>query len=299
MDDKLINYKQERFEEIKNEVSQMLIKIFGQKKVKTFPFIPISGFKGDNLISKSINMKWYNGWKINQKNNKIITGYTLLDALDSAIKPPKRANKKPLRMPVSAICQIKGIGNVITGRIEQGQLTTNTNVKFTPTTNCQGKVLSIQMHHKSVSIAQSGDNIGINIRGLNQKPNIGDIMFIENENENPPKPVQTFTAQIYIQDHPGQLKIGYTPNIHIRTAKTPAKIIQIKWKRNISISKQKILSPSFIVKGEEAEVVFQPLKPFVCQPYDICKPLARLAGMDQNNLVLLGKVIAVQFNKTK
>jgi len=50
------------------------------------PFIPISGWLGDNMIEKSDNMKWY-------------TGPCLLEALD-VLEPPKRPKDKPLRLPL-------------------------------------------------------------------------------------------------------------------------------------------------------------------------------------------------------
>ena len=158
-------------------------------------------------------------------------------------------------MSVRGIYKISGIGDVIAGRIEQGILNKGINVHFYPS-NCCGKVQSIEMHHKPVDIAKTGDNVGINIRGLKDiKPKEGDIMFIENEydgddnNVNPPKPVKTFSALIFVQDHPGQLKCGCTPIIHIRTAKVPAKIIEIKWKRNIELTgKVLIESPNYIFK---------------------------------------------------
>jgi len=68
MDDKSVNYGQERYTEIKKEVSDYLKKIgYNPDKIE---FIPISGWVGDNMIEKSENMKWY-------------TGPTLIDALDS------------------------------------------------------------------------------------------------------------------------------------------------------------------------------------------------------------------------
>ena len=67
MDEKLVNYDEGRFNEIKKEVSAYLKKIgYNPDKI---PFIPISGWNGDNLIEKSDNMKWYHG-------------PTLIDALD-------------------------------------------------------------------------------------------------------------------------------------------------------------------------------------------------------------------------
>ena len=50
------------------------------------PFVPISGFQGDNMIDRSSNLPWYKG-------------PTLLEALD-AIEPPKRPSDKPLRLPL-------------------------------------------------------------------------------------------------------------------------------------------------------------------------------------------------------
>ena len=162
MDDNSVKYSQERFNEISNEVSKMLIKI--GYKIKKIPFIPLSGFNGDNITKISKNMKWYKGFNIILKG-KNINGYTLLDALNKCIKPPKRNKNKSFRMPVSNINKIKGIGDVICGRIEQGQIIPGVNVKFYPT-GCTGKAFSIQMHHKNVDKANHGDNVGVNIRGI-------------------------------------------------------------------------------------------------------------------------------------
>ena len=84
MDDKSVNWDQKRYEEIKKEVSDYLKKIgYNPDKI---PFIPISGWHGDNMIEKSDNMKWY-------------TGPCLLEALD-VLEPPKRPKDKPLRLPL-------------------------------------------------------------------------------------------------------------------------------------------------------------------------------------------------------
>ena len=57
MDEKSVNYAEPRFNEIKDEVSKFLTKV--GYKGETIPFIPISGWNGDNLIERSDNMKWY------------------------------------------------------------------------------------------------------------------------------------------------------------------------------------------------------------------------------------------------
>jgi len=203
-------------------------------------------------------------------------------------------------MPVSGIYKIKGVGDVITGRIEQGTLKPNTMVKFAPT-GTGGKVFSIEMHHKNFPSAGPGDNVGCNVKGLAKEnmPKAGDVMFIENEagDDSPPAKAETFKAAIFVQDHPGQLKAakngkgGFTPSIHVRTAKAPCQLLEILWKRGKSTSNVKVENPPFIEAGDEAEVIFKPQQPICVDAYDVCKPLGRMAAMDSNSLIMLGRVL--------
>lgn len=89
-------YSQERYEEIIKETSNFIKKVgFNPKGV---PFVPISGWHGDNMIEATTNMPWYKGWKKESKAGEV-TGKTLLDAID-AIDPPTRPTDKPLRLPL-------------------------------------------------------------------------------------------------------------------------------------------------------------------------------------------------------
>eukprot|EP00178_Gracilaria_changii_P011364 TRINITY_DN3238_c0_g1_i3.p1 TRINITY_DN3238_c0_g1~~TRINITY_DN3238_c0_g1_i3.p1 ORF type:complete len:307 (-),score=-16.11 TRINITY_DN3238_c0_g1_i3:2-922(-) len=302
MDDKSVNYAEDRYKEIKSEVEKMLTKI--GYKVKKIPFVPMSGWKGDNLKDKSTNMPWYKGWSVKIKKEKI-EGFTLIEALEKVAKPPKRQSKKPFRMPVSGVYKINGVGDVITGRIEQGKLVPDVNVRFYPS-GVKGKAFSIEMHHKQVKKAVHGDNVGVNVKGLKKEnmPKVGDVMCNDDEDDpKPPKQAAEFTALVFVQDHPGQLKCakkqndeykgGFTPSIHIRTAKAPCQMLEIKWKSGKSTNNQKVECPPYIEAGDQAEVVFAPKMPFVVCPFDECKPLGRVAAMDSNSLIMLGKVVSV------
>jgi len=293
-------YSEDRFKEINKEVKKMLTKI--GFKTKKIPFVPMSGFKGDNLIEASKNMDWYKGFKVKPKK-KEVEGVTLLDALNDVVFQPKRPKKKPFRMPVSGVYKIKGVGDVITGRIEQGTLSSETkpNVVFAPT-GVTGKCFSIEMHHKTVPTAGPGDNVGVNVKQLvkDNMPKVGDVMSVENEagDDDPPKAADTFRAAVFVQDHPGQLKSasadgkgGFTPSIHVRTAKAPCQLMKILWKRGKSTSNVKVEDPTFIEAGDEAEVIFKPKLPICVDAYDVCKPLGRMAAMDSNSLIMLGRVL--------
>merc|ERR1719262_687521 len=134
MDAKGADYKEERYNEIKNEVSGYLKQV--GYKIDTLPFIPISGWVGDNMLEKSENMPWYKG-------------PTLMEALD-AIKPPKRPVLKPLRLPLQDVYKITGIGTVPVGRVETGIIKAGMVVTFAPA-NVTTEVKSVEMHHEQLA----------------------------------------------------------------------------------------------------------------------------------------------------
>merc|ERR1711953_1166636 len=71
MDDKSVNFSEERYKEIKSEVSKMLTKI--GFKVKKIPFVPMSGWQGDNLVEASTKKEfdWYKGFKVKPKKKEV------------------------------------------------------------------------------------------------------------------------------------------------------------------------------------------------------------------------------------
>merc|ERR1719481_50536 len=94
------------------------------------PFVPISGWHGDNMLQTSTNMSWYKGWNVERKEGKA-SGTALLEALDSII-PPTRPTDKPLRLPLQDVYKIGGIGTVPVGRVETGIIKPGMVVTFAP-----------------------------------------------------------------------------------------------------------------------------------------------------------------------
>ena len=97
-------FSQPRFEEITKEVSSYIKKI-GYNPVSV-PFVPISGWNGDNMLEPSTNMPWFKGWTLEKKGTKF-EGKTLLQALD-VMDPPTRPTDKPLRLPLQDVYKIGG-----------------------------------------------------------------------------------------------------------------------------------------------------------------------------------------------
>lgn len=198
------------------------------------PFLPISGWIGDNLIKQSDKMPWWKPVDIKTLAGKPCKVATLLDYLNDVVELPERDNNKPLRVPISGIYKIKGVGDVLAGRVEQGSVKPNDEVRFMPThtaaNKCEGKVFTVEMHHKRVESAGPGDNVGMNIKGLDKlnMPRTGDVMILKSDATL--KHVEDFTAQIQTLDVPGELKIGYSPIGFVRCGRSACRVTKIDWK---------------------------------------------------------------------
>src|SRR5213596_2305567 len=175
MDDS--GYSEARYNEVKEIVEKML-KLVGYN-VSKISFIPVSGWKGDNLVKKSENMPWYKG-------------PTLNETLD-LFEPPEKPLGKPLRIPIQDVYSITGVGTVPVGRIETGVLKANDNVIVMPS-GVIGEVKSIETHHTQMDSAEAGDNIGFNLRGVDKKSiKRGDVIGPVNS---PPNAARELKPQI-------------------------------------------------------------------------------------------------------
>ena len=291
------DWSEQRFTEIKEEMTKM-IQVAGFKP-KQVAFVPYSGFHGENLVEKTDKMPWYKGWTVNLSKTEQVSGYTLYDALDKVARPPERFPDKPLRIPINGIYKIKGVGDVITGRIEQGTLNAGETVSICPRGLENLKVFSIEMHHKTWPNAKPGDNVGMNIKGLDKTamPKVGDVIYVSKQGEC--RPVKSFVAQVVVQEHPGQLKPGFSPCVHVRTAKSACKMTKIIWKMGKKTGNEKQENPGFLERGESAEIEFEPQQPIFIEDFESCQGLGRVAVMDSNQLVMLGKVMSVEYKDVK
>jgi len=285
------NWDEGRFNEIKEEFVKMLQLIgFKPKKV---PFIPYSGFNGDNLVEKSDKAPWYKGWTANLKPKVKITGFTIVDALNDFIQPPKREPDAPLRLPISNIYNIKGVGMIIAGTVEQGTARPGDVIGIVPSNLKGKKIFSIEQHKKVLESAGPGNSVGMSVKGIakDEKVAPGDIIYLESEGEL--KPIKSFTALVAVQEHPGVLKAGYCPIIFSRTAKVACRMTKILWKQSKKTGGAKVDNPPELSQFESAEVEFEPTAPLFVEPFEKCAALGRIAVMDSNRLKMLGKVQTV------
>merc|ERR1712093_694638 len=136
----------------------------------------------------------------------------------------------------------------------------------------------------------SGDNIGMNVKALNKDnmPRAGDVMVYKADDTI--KTTKNFTAQVQILDIPGEIKCGYSPIGHVRCGRAACRLVQINWKMGKGAVALKT--------NDAAEAVFEPQQPMVVDEFGKCEGLSRIAFMDGNSAVMLGKVTAVNSEKT-
>ena len=272
MDEKSVNYSEERYTEIKKEVADFLKKV--GYKPDNINFIPISGWNGDNMLERSTNTPWYKG-------------PTLLEALDK-IEPPKRPTEKPLRLPLQDVYKIGGIGTVPVGRVETGVLKPGMNVTFAPA-DVKSDIKSVEMHHTSIPEAIPGDNVGFNVKGLSVKDIKRGYVCGDSKND-PPRETDTFVAQVIIMNHPGQIENGYTPVLDCHTAHIACKFNEIQSKIDRRTGKSTEEEPKFIKTGDSALVLMKPSKPMCVETFTEYPPLGRFAVRDMKQTVAVGVI---------
>lgn len=269
------NYSQQRYEEIKKEISAFL-KRTGYNPDK-IPFVPISGFQGDNMIEPSKNMPWYKG-------------PTLIQALDN-IQEPVRPVDKPLRLPLQDVYKISGIGTVPVGRVETGVLKPGQTIKFAPN-GVVSECKSVEMHHTALTQAIPGDNVGFNVKNLTVK----DIKrgYVASDAKNcPAEGCQSFEAQVIVMNHPGQIRAGYTPVLDCHTSHIACHFADILAKIDRRTGKAADEKPEYIKNGDSAMVKIIPTKPLCVETFAEFPPLGRFAVRDMKSTVAVGVIKAV------
>ena len=120
----LVNFSQERFNQLKEELETYLHRI----KLSAKCYIPISAKCGDNVMTLSSTMSWY-------------TGKTVLASLND-LEKPQGLEEKPLRFPIQDVYKFDH-RRILAGRIESGALGVGDSILFLPSQK-RSKVKSLE-----------------------------------------------------------------------------------------------------------------------------------------------------------
>ena len=145
----------------------------------------------------------------------------LMDAVDAYIPEPVRDTEKPFLMPVEDVFSITGRGTVATGRVERGVLKVSDEVEIVGIADEIRKVVvtGVEMFRKLLDQAQTGDNIGALLRGV-QRNEIerGQVLAAPGTVH----PHTKFKGQVYVlkKEEGGRhtpFFNGYRPQFYFRT----------------------------------------------------------------------------------
>ncbi|KEH40223.1 putative protein-synthesizing GTPase [Medicago truncatula] len=272
MDATTPKYSKDRYEQIVSQISPFLSEVgYNLGKI---PFIPISGYEGDNIIERSSNLDWY-------------TGPTLLEALDQ-FRRPKRLIFRPLRLPLQDVYKIGGIGIVPVGRVESGILKPGMVLTFAPT-GLQTEVKSVEMHHEALTRALPGDIVGFNVTNVSAK-DLRRGYVASNSKRGPAMEAAEFTSHVIILNHPGQIRNGYTPILDCHTSHIAVKFAKLvsKFDRNTNVEFEK--EPKFLKNGDAGIIKMIPTKPMVVETFTAYPSLGRFAVRDMRQTVAIGVI---------
>jgi elongation factor 1-alpha len=239
-----------------------------------FSIVPISAYKGDNILEKSTNMKWYKG-----KN--------LIQTLDDTVKPPNSLLEKPLRCIVQDIYALEG-GDVAICKVETGKLVIGNPVAVLPICK-KGVVEKIESFGSVVKEGVPGDSIGVHISGitgLRRGYVLANIKTLKNKEL---CIVKEFSAQLIVFEDL-KLTVGKKVIIRVGTAEIKCKVQEIIEKMdpvNLTVE-NKVKS---IGEGQIGKILFKSLEPLYLDIYSILPQLGRFVILGGKGPVAAGIVL--------
>ena len=147
--------------------------------------------------------------------------HELMDAVDTYIPTPARDDEKPFLMPIEDTMTISGRGTVVTARVERGKINLNDPAEIVGLSDEKRStvVTGLEMFRKTLDYAESGDNIGALLRGVQRSEVERGQVLCKPGSINPHK---KFRGQVYVlkKDEGGRhtpFFNNYRPQFFFRT----------------------------------------------------------------------------------
>ncbi|MBR9707272.1 MAG: sulfate adenylyltransferase, partial [Candidatus Diapherotrites archaeon] len=255
----LVNYDQNKFNEVSTEINAFLEKLGIENQLT----IPTSAVKGDNVSKRSEKMPWY-------------TGETLLNALDSFIKP-EDPTQKPLRLPIQGTYH-----NIALGRVESGSLKQGQNIVVLPEKQ-KTTIKEIKVFEKRKTNATTGESIGL---VLNVKVKRGQVITTEKDQ---PTVSSTLDAIVFWMD--GK-ELKETSKIYFRsnTQKQECTISGIQKRINSSTLDVLEENASTLKQNEVGNVTIKTQQPITYDAFTTTPAMGRFILENQGEPVAFGLI---------
>jgi len=80
----------------------------------------------------------------------------------------------------------------------------------------------------------------------------------------------------------------------VRCGRSACRVAKMDFKVGKETGGKKLENPNSLKSNEVAQVVFEPVHPLVVDSYKNCEGLSRIAFLDGNTAVMLGKITKVE-----
>jgi len=262
----LVGYNKERFEYISEELFGFLSSI----NVKPSYTIPISAKNGDNILTNSVSMEWYEG-------------PSLMNALDS-FRLKKNALMKPMRFSVQDAYKIYG-EDVFVGRVESGIVKEGQAVLLLPSRQ-ETRIRSIRIFGGEKKEAEAGESIGVTLKD----PMIVDRGMVVSEKEDLPEVTDTFRANIFwVSPVPFYLK----EEVSLRCATQKVACTVGRIEKRLDSSTLEILEENAqeLHRNEVGLMVVKARTPLVIEKFHNVRELGRFVLERDHDIVAGGTII--------
>ncbi|CAG9324085.1 unnamed protein product [Blepharisma stoltei] len=277
MDDPSVNWSQDRFEQIKREMSPFLSEKC-KYDLSQVHWIPISGISGANIIErvKPETAPWYNG-------------PTLFEIFDS-LPLPVRSAEAPLRIPI--LDRSKDQGIIIYGKVESGQVVKGQRVIVMPI-RIKGEIVEIIGAEESrLMYANAGENVRIKLKvpeevEIQRGFTICDIHDVCHA-------AQEFSADVQLLDLLEEKQVvsaGYQCVMHAHTAVEECEILEIT--ALIDVARKKKSKTSFGRSNQRILMRVKAEEEICVEPFTKMNQLGRFTLRDEGKTVGLGKIIEI------
>jgi len=263
----LVDYKEERF----NEVKQDIAIFFKKLNLKPSYTIPVAAKYGDNIAKESKKMIWYKG-------------KTFLSCLDT-FKVKEKSSDKALRFPIQDAYKIDD-KRIFAGRIESGTIRQGDEITILPQ-NTKTKVKSVEKFLEKPTMAEAGESIGITTE---------DPLFIERGNivcnESLPMVTDRIKANVFWMSKK-DFNINEMITLKIATQEVSAKIEKIEKKINSSTLEEIKEDIDTLKNNEAGTMIIKTLSPIVADDFNYVPELGRFV-FEKNMITCAGGIITKQ-----
>ena len=270
MDDKTVNWSQQRFDQIVQKFTPFIRKEIGFKE-EQFCFIPIAALTGFNIKERSTECPWF-------------TGKTLFETLDSVPLPP-RNEKDAFRLPVIDRYKTKSV--IASGKLEKGIIKEGDPIVVMPSGK-QGTIQSIFVDENKIRRAVPGDNIRVALQGIDLVDigsgsvicPVGNVCDV----------AQKVIAKVRITPSgPELVTAGYEAVCHIHTETVPVSFDRLR-ELFIPGRKEPEKNPRFVRNGQTANIILKFDHPICVEKFRDFPQLGRFIIRKEGFTVAIGVV---------